>query len=97
LAYAAGDAGLDGEYGAYGGIGWPTWRRLLDSKWGALVTEGGLKPPYDYRLRITAAGRALYEREWARYSELYPHIEAPSPRVRKLAGCERARPLADPG
>ena len=46
---------------------------------------------------MTAAGRALYEREWARYSELYPHIEAPSPRVRKLAGCERARPLADPG
>jgi hypothetical protein len=25
------------------------------------------------------AGRALYEQEWGRYHELYPHIEAPAP------------------
>jgi hypothetical protein len=79
LAYAAGETGLLGEYGDYGGLGWPTWRRLLDYRWGALVTEHGLRPPYDHRLRITAAGRQLYERDWQRYRELYPHVEAPAP------------------
>ena len=28
---------------------------------------------------ITTAGRALYEREWARYRELYPDVHAPEP------------------
>jgi hypothetical protein len=78
-AYAAGDAGLAGASGTYAGIGWPSWRRLRDYTAGALVSEHGLRPPYDHRLRITAAGRALYEQEWGRYRELYPHIEAPAP------------------
>ena len=36
-AYAAGDEGLEGEYGVYGRIGERTWQRLLEYKWGALV------------------------------------------------------------
>jgi hypothetical protein len=32
-----------------------------------------------YEMVMTDAGRALYEREWARYRELYPDIEAPEP------------------
>ena len=32
-----------------------------------------------YRIHITGAGWALYEREWARYRELYPDVEAPDP------------------
>jgi len=38
-AYAAGDEGLEGEYGVYGRIGERTWQRLLEYKWGALVEE----------------------------------------------------------
>jgi hypothetical protein len=70
----------------YGRIGWNTWLRLRDYKWGALVEErqsgwysnpttGTSRPVH--RLHITAAGRALYEREWTRYRELYPDVEAP--------------------
>jgi hypothetical protein len=55
LAYAAGDEGIEGEYDDYGRIGWTTWRRLINYKWGVLIIEGGLKPPFDRRLRITAA------------------------------------------
>jgi hypothetical protein len=80
-AYVAGDEGIEGEYGDYGRIGWTTWRRLIDYKWGALVTEGGLKPPFDHRLRIPAAGRDLYEREWSRYRQLYPEVDAVAPRA----------------
>jgi hypothetical protein len=79
-AYAAGDEGLEGEYGDYARIGWNTWLRLRDYKWGALVEEqhqGWIGSPG--RLHITAAGRALYEREWARYRELYPGVEALEP------------------
>jgi hypothetical protein len=83
-AYAAGDEGLDGSYGDYGRIGWNTWLRLRDYKWGALVEERdarghagpGIGP---YTPHITTAGRALYEREWARYHELYPDVDAPQP------------------
>jgi hypothetical protein len=32
-----------------------------------------------WQMVITAAGRDLYEREWARYRELYPDVEAPEP------------------
>jgi hypothetical protein len=45
-AYAAGDEGLEGEYGDYAHIGWNTWLRLRDYKAGALVEEHGLQPPY---------------------------------------------------
>jgi hypothetical protein len=53
--YAAGDEGLEGDYGTYARIGWNTWLRLREYKWGALVEEHGLRSPYDHRLRITAA------------------------------------------
>jgi hypothetical protein len=85
-AYAAGDEGLEGDDGDYAHIGWNTWRRLRDFKAGALVEEHGLKPPYDHRLRITAAGRHLYEREWARYRELYPGVRVPEPTTGALPG-----------
>ena len=44
------------------------------------VSPGSAWAPY--RLHITAYGHALYEQEWARYSELYPDIEVPEPRTR---------------
>ncbi len=77
VSYAASDAGLEGSYGEYAGIGWGTWLRLRDYRGGGLVEErGGVGR---YRLTITAAGRRLYEREWARYQALYPDVEAPEP------------------
>ncbi len=74
-AYAAGDEGLEGEYGVYAHIGERTWQRLLEYKAGALVIEGPLVDntdlyPFGRRgrwLHITAAGRALYAREGSRY------------------------------
>lgn len=56
---------------------WETLRRLLEYKWGALCHEvhfisGG-------RYELTPYGRAYYEREWARYRELYPDVDAPEP------------------
>jgi hypothetical protein len=76
-AYAASDEGLEGEYGDYAHIGWSTWLRLRDYKWGTLVEErGGLGV---YRLFITTAGRQLYETDWARYRELYPGVSVPEP------------------
>ena len=87
-AYAAGDAGLEGSYGDYGNIGWNTWLRLRDYKRGALIEErasGSWSNPATgssgsrYRIHITGAGWALYEREWARYRELYPAVDAPEP------------------
>jgi len=41
LAYTAGEDGLAGKNGDYGGIGWPTWSRLLDYRQGAQVAERG--------------------------------------------------------
>ena len=92
-AYAAGPPGVED----YGAIGWPTWLRLIDYKWGALVEEAHRAPqPGEYSgigtiylIRITAAGRALYEREWARYSELYPDIEALEPAGTATVGGNR--------
>jgi hypothetical protein len=70
-AYAAGDEGIEGEYGIYGRIGERTWQRLLEYKRGALVEERGtlidVVTGRVHRMHIAAAGRALYEREWARY------------------------------
>jgi hypothetical protein len=48
-AYAAGDAGLEGEYGDYAHIGERTWQRLLEHKWGALVEECGTGECRDHR------------------------------------------------
>ena len=75
-AYAARDEGLEGSYGDYANIGWPTWLRLRDYKRGALIEErasGSWSNPATgssgsrYRIHITGAGWVLYEREWARY------------------------------
>jgi hypothetical protein len=86
LAYAVDDEGLEGRYGGdYAQIGWSTWLRLRDCKSSALVEERAINPDWHpswqrtYRMYITAAGRELYEREWARYCELYPEVEAPPP------------------
>jgi len=87
-AYAAGNEGVDGSYGVYANIGWNTWLRLRDYKWGALIEErpyaqpllladqGPLSLGPAYRLHITAAGRALYDREWTRYRAMFPDVEA---------------------
>jgi hypothetical protein len=94
-AYAAGDAGLGDEDGSiwYAYIGWNTWLRLREYKGGGLVEErphpqppietdqGMLSLAPKYRMHITAAGRALYEFEWARCRELYPDVDAPEPAV----------------
>jgi hypothetical protein len=78
-AYASGDEGLEGSYGDYGNIGWNTWLRLRDYKRGALIEErarGSWSNPATgssgsrYRIHITGAGWALYEREWARYRSI---------------------------
>jgi hypothetical protein len=90
-AYAGGAAGVAGGEG----VGWSMWLRLLDYKWGALVEEARRAPqPGEYSapgtihlIRITAAGRALYEREWVRYHELYPGVvEAIDPRTPSMRG-----------
>jgi hypothetical protein len=74
-ACAAGDEGLEGSYGDYANIGWNTWLRLRDYKRGALIEErasGSWHNPATgssgsrYRIHITGAGWALYERERAR-------------------------------
>jgi len=82
-AYAAGDDGLEGEYGVYANIGERTWQRLLEYKRGALVEERGTGEFRDYRqvrhMHITANGRALYYDQWSRYRKLYPDVEASEP------------------
>lgn len=65
-AYAAGDAGLEGEYGDYAHIGERTWQRLLEYKWDALVEERGTGEYRDHRqvrrMHITPNGRNLSRR-----------------------------------
>lgn len=88
-AYAVGDQGVEGRYGEYGGIGWPTWLRLRDYTCSSLIDEVATswygRPASGsgsvYRLRITLAGRELYERDWTRYRELYPDVEALPPAI----------------
>ena len=43
-----------------------------------------------YRIHITGAGWVLYEREWARYRELYPDVDAPDPKRVGAAVGERS-------
>jgi hypothetical protein len=91
--YAAGDAGeesWDMMYGR-GGFDWfRTLLRLRDYSGGALMEEyraPDVSPRHQpvprshwgYRMRITSFGRDYYAREWARYRELYPVIDAPQP------------------
>lgn len=89
-AYVAGDEGLGGSYGDYANIGWNTRRRLRDYKLGPLAVRGrgalveeidargqpglGIGP---YQLRMTANGRALYEREWL--PRALPRRRGPAP------------------
>lgn len=77
-AYAAHPSPLpyDGA-GHYGGIAWGTWLRLRDYRAGALVQETGTGEAY--ALGLTALGLELYARDWARYRELYPDVDAPAP------------------
>jgi hypothetical protein len=83
-AYAAGEEGLEGEYGVYAHIGERTWQRLLEYKRGALVEDRGTGEFFDWRqahrMYITANGSALYHDQWERYREMYPDIDAPEPR-----------------
>jgi len=87
LAYRAGEKGLADEDHW---IGSNTWRRLETYKWGALTEQRHVPGAAysDWRTYITANGRALYEREWARYHELYAEVDAPPP-VPALAAVER--------
>ena len=81
-AYAAGEEGLEGEYGVYAHIGERTWQRLLEYKRVALVEERprkSLGSPVR-RMHITANGRALYHDQWSRYREMYPDVEAAEPK-----------------
>jgi hypothetical protein len=82
-AYAAGDEGLDGEYGDHGRIGWNTWLRLRDYKWGAFAKERETGEYHDFhafrRMNITAAGRRVYAEQWSRYYEMHPDVEATQP------------------
>jgi hypothetical protein len=89
--YAAGDAGEKSEDMMYsrGGFDWMrTLLRLRDYKPSPLMEE--YRTPYhdngdgtyrapESRMRITSFGRDYYQREWARYRELYPAIDAPQP------------------
>jgi hypothetical protein len=67
--------------GRFGGIGWNTWLRLRDYKPGALIEEyhtGGFALA-SYWIRLSKFGEAYYEREWQRYRDLYPEVDAPEP------------------
>ena len=89
LADAAGEEGVDSNV-----AGWRTWQRLLDYKWGALVAEArrAARPGEltlsgtVYLMKITFAGRELYVREWARYREFYPDVEAVEPTALLVSG-----------
>ena len=37
-------------------------------------------------MKVTLAGRELYVREWARYRELYPAVEAVEPTALLVSG-----------
>lgn len=88
-AYAAGEEGLPSDYGGdYDGIGWRTWRRLVNYRDGALVREREVGPPWGpgpgYLLFMTDAGHRFYEERWEEYRQRYPRINAPHPSGRKL-------------
>jgi hypothetical protein len=89
--YAAGDNGEsteDMQYGR-GGFDWfRTLLRLRDYKPPPLMEE--YRTPYHdngdgtyrapgSRMRLTPFGRDYYQREWARYRELYPNVDTPQP------------------
>ncbi len=81
--YAAGDAGVLSEEMMYGrgGFDWMrTLLRLRDYKPQPLMEEFHDPEVYTLaRMRLTHDGRAYYEREWQRYTALYPDVDAPQP------------------
>ena len=86
--YHAGDAGEPADVLQYGrgGFDWyQTLRRLTDYKPHPLVEASngawidGFFHRHELRYRITAAGRDYYDREWVRYRDLDPDVEAPAP------------------
>jgi hypothetical protein len=92
-AYAAGDEGLEGEYGDCAHIGWNTWLRLRDYKWGSLIEERdarghvglGIGP---YTLHITAAGHRLYGGLTSRSAHSAPAFSQPlRPYAQSLRRC----------
>lgn len=79
--YAVGNAGELSEEMMYGrgGFDWTrTLLRLREYKPQPLIED-----VHDHevsiiaRMRLTRFGRDYYQREWARYRELYPEVEAP--------------------
>ncbi len=95
--YAAGDVGIWSDELLYGrgGFDWTqTLLRLRDYKPAPLMEEyrtpyqdngdGTYKAP-ESRLRITPFGRTYYAREWARYREIYPDVDAPEPAKEQTA------------
>jgi hypothetical protein len=92
LAWAARPAGLPGESGVYGHIGWNTWLRLRDYQMQGkplpLVEEYETFERYlastgenihRWWVRLTSAGEQFYRENWANYRERYPGVDAPQP------------------
>jgi hypothetical protein len=70
------------EYGARSGHGGTaltqsrrTWRTV--KQWDG--TDYRDTSVSAWAMVITTTGKTLYEREWARYRELYPDVDAPEP------------------
>lgn len=87
--YATGKDGIPSDTLLYdrGGFDYyQTIRRLTEYKPQPLVEDfngewiDGLFHRHELRYRITAYGRDYYEREWSRYRDLYPGVDAPAPR-----------------
>ena len=92
--YVAGDEGQLSEYMMYGeygtsfkGFDWTqTLLRLREYRPRPLMEEFNRwvkrqdgQHSQEYRMRVTAFGREYYEREWSRYRDLYPGVDAPEP------------------
>ncbi len=81
-AYRAGDEGLKDvdELEFYGGIGWKVWLRLRNYKSGALVQEKKTtykgNADWEYRIFITDFGKQFIQKNWEKYRDLYPEVEA---------------------
>ena len=84
-AWAAGDDGLMGSGGSYGGIGWGTWLVLRNRPRGGDLVDEFQKPEdgrgWDAprRIRLTPLGQQTYCARYAAHRAAYPHIDAPDP------------------
>jgi hypothetical protein len=68
----------DNDHDYRRGVRWETIVRLRDYKWGALCREN-FSHFQTFPVEITPFGRAYYVREWERYRQLYPEVDAPAP------------------